>query len=248
MKVHCVYIPDVIVTISLMWLLFEQHRKNALCLYSGCHYVYMPDVTSAAQKAMKVIVSIFRMQFCIYAANHSCLETWENALCANSGCYFVYMPDFIFITKTILKVHCVYIPDVILCICRCYLCIHNIVKVHCDYSPDVILCIYRMPFLLKTNTESVYIPDHILFICRMTRFPHTNRNARALCLYSGCYSCYMHDVISASTNPWKCIVFIFQMQFCLYTGWYLTFEMAMEMHWIYFPEWIMSICRMSLLH
>ena len=46
MEIHCVYIPDVILVTCRMLCFCEKkhkHHEIALCLYSECHYVYMPD-------------------------------------------------------------------------------------------------------------------------------------------------------------------------------------------------------------
>ena len=46
-KVHCVYMPDAILSICRMVVLFKQEGSDsALCLDAGCHSVYMPDVIS----------------------------------------------------------------------------------------------------------------------------------------------------------------------------------------------------------
>ena len=50
MKVHCVYIPDVTLSICRMSLLLKQINESALCLNSGCCFVYMPDVRLAKNK------------------------------------------------------------------------------------------------------------------------------------------------------------------------------------------------------
>ena len=70
----------------------------------------------------------------------------------------------------------------------------NVVKVHCVYIPDAILSICRMSLLLtKMKVHCVYMPDAILSICRMSRLLCTICES-ALCLYSGCHSVYMPNV------------------------------------------------------
>ena len=69
MKVHCVYIPDATLSICRMSLLLKQNNEHALCLYSGCHFEYMPDATFDLSELVKghwdyipdVILSICRM-------------------------------------------------------------------------------------------------------------------------------------------------------------------------------------------
>ena len=120
MKVHCVYIPDVILSICRMSLLLWKYNESALSLSSGCHFVYIyagchfcfnktlkvncvyiPDailfiflMSLLVQTQWKCIVSIFRMSYCVFA-----------------GCHFCF-------ANKAVKVHCVYIPDVTLSICR----------------------------------------------------------------------------------------------------------------------------------
>ena len=47
MKVHGVYIPDAISSILRMSLLIQNGSESELCVYSGCHFVYVADVTFA---------------------------------------------------------------------------------------------------------------------------------------------------------------------------------------------------------
>ena len=91
MKVHCVYIPEIIVSIFQMSHLFQNDSE------SDC--VHIPDA----------MMSIFRMSLL--------LEKHENALCLYSGSNAVYIPDVNSVKKT-MRVHGVYIPDAISSIFR----------------------------------------------------------------------------------------------------------------------------------
>ena len=72
-KVYCVYMPDASLSICRMSCVFEQDRESAMCLYAGCHSVYMPDVT-LVNKSWKCIVSICRMSFCLYSGCLCCIN------------------------------------------------------------------------------------------------------------------------------------------------------------------------------
>ena len=87
------------------------------------------------------------------------------AFCLYAGCLFCF--------NNAVTMHCVYMPDAILVICRMSLLLNNAVKVHC-----------------------VYMPDAILSICRMSLLFNKNRQCE-LCLYVGCHSVYMPDVVCA---------------------------------------------------
>ena len=118
-----------------------KNKESALCLYSGCHCVYMPDVTLAKTNAMK-----------LHCAHLSDVTV---SICRKSR----------LLNKT-TEVHCVYIRDAILSICRMSLVLNKTVEVHCVYIPDVIrldagchfsltnkqwkciVSIFRMPFCL----------------------------------------------------------------------------------------------------
>ena len=101
MKVHCVYIPDVILSICRMSLLLTKTNESALCLYAGCLFVYMPDAIFALNINVKVhcvyipdvILSICWMSFWLARGS-------ESALCLHAGCHSVYMPDVTFDFKT----------------------------------------------------------------------------------------------------------------------------------------------------
>ena len=104
---HCVYILNVILSICRMSLLLKHESDKSLCLYSECHYLYMPDVILYIQESSEsecvyipdVILSICRMSL---------------------------------LFKKAVEVHCVYIPDVTVSIyAGCYSCLTKVVKVHC---------------------------------------------------------------------------------------------------------------------
>ena len=83
--------PDVTFTLE------QKGSESALCLYSGCHSVYVPDVILVSKKNVKVhcvyipdaILSIFRMSLLLNKSR-------ESALCLYSGCHSAYMPDIVF--------------------------------------------------------------------------------------------------------------------------------------------------------
>ena len=107
------------------------------------------------------------------------------------------MPDVTFACTKTMKVHCVYIPDVIVSIFPdVTLDSTTNVKVHCDHFPNAILSIFLMLLFLQKALEvhCVYIPDVILPICRMP-FMFQKGSKRALSLYSGCRSLYIPVVI-----------------------------------------------------
>ena len=81
------------------------------------------------------------------------------------------MLDVTLVSKKAADVHCVYIPDAILSICRMLLLLTNAVKVHCVYMPDASLFTCQMSCSLNKCIES------------------------ALCLYAGYHSVYMPDVL-----------------------------------------------------
>ena len=146
MQVHCVYIPDVILTICRMsLLLLNNNIESALCLYAGCHSFYMPDVTFAL-KTIKLL--------CVYVSD-----------------IVLSMCRMLLLFKNTMRMHCVYIPDVILFICRMTLLLQkNRMKVIVSIF-RMPFCLYAgCPFCL-TNTLKVlcvYIPDALLSICRMS--------------------------------------------------------------------------------
>ena len=45
MKMHCVYIPEDMLSIFRMSLPSKKNNESAWCLYSGCHFFYIADVT-----------------------------------------------------------------------------------------------------------------------------------------------------------------------------------------------------------
>ena len=73
-------------------------------------------------------------------------------------------------------------------------------KVHCVYIPDVILSKFRMSLLFQKDSESdcVHIPDAMMSIFRMSLLLEQHENA--LCLYSANNVVYIPDVISAKTK------------------------------------------------
>ena len=58
MKVHCVYIPDAILSVLRMSLLNQTRNESALCLYSGRKFCF--DKTTG-----KCIVSLSGCIFCL---------------------------------------------------------------------------------------------------------------------------------------------------------------------------------------
>ena len=95
---HCVYFPDAILSICRMLLLLYKGHESGLCLYAGCHFVYMPDVVFAFKtKSVKVhcvyIPDVIRYMPDVTFGNQ---KGSESALCLYSGCHVVYMPDVTF--------------------------------------------------------------------------------------------------------------------------------------------------------
>ena len=84
MKVHGVYIPDAISSILRMSLLIQNGSESELCVYSGCHFVYVADVTSASTKTMNV--------HCFYIpdANFALTKQQESECCLYPDASFVY--------------------------------------------------------------------------------------------------------------------------------------------------------------
>ena len=118
MKGHCVYIPDAILFICRISLLIKHGCESALCLYSGCHCVYMPDVNFVEQSN-------------------------ESASCQYSD-VILFICRMAFLFQKALKAHCVYFPDAILCRCRMQLLIKSNESAsslyfgfHFVYMPDV---------------------------------------------------------------------------------------------------------------
>ena len=70
----------------------KQRSESALCIYSGCHCVYVPDVTLASNKN---IYCVYIPDAILFICRMSRLlnKSRERALCVYSGCHFVYMPD-----------------------------------------------------------------------------------------------------------------------------------------------------------
>ena len=116
-----------------------------MCLYSGCHSVFVPDITFGLKRKWKVIVYIFQMPFWIYAGCPFCKKRqWKcivfifrRQLCLYAGCNFCYD------TKA-MKVHCVYIPDVIVSICRMTLLLEQ-------KHRKCIVYVFRMPLCLYSG-------------------------------------------------------------------------------------------------
>ena len=79
------------------------------------------------------------------------------------------MTNVTFALQEKVEVHCVYMPDAILTICRMSLLFQKIMKVHCVYMPDAIQSICRMLLVLTQKTMKVHCVD-------------------------GCHSVYMLDV------------------------------------------------------
>ena len=176
-----------------MWPLLTKGSGSALCLYSGCYSVYMPDVIFLLKRQWKCIVSIFRMSFCLYAGCQVCFNKRRgSALCLYSGCHFVYMPVSLLFETSLWK--CIVLIFRMSCYlyAGCHFCFKTI-KVHCVYIPDAILSICRMSLLLKQKPWKI-----IVSICRMS-----------FCLYAGCHFCiqktmkmhcvYIPDAISSNT-------------------------------------------------
>ena len=66
-------------------------------------------------------------------------------------------------------------------------------KVHCVYMPDAIMFICRMLVLLNKLLDSalfLYAGFHSVYMPDVTGSQQKNR-ASALCLYAGCHSVYM---------------------------------------------------------
>ena len=166
MKVHCVYIPDVTVSICRMFFLFPKCTESILCLYSGCHSVCMPDVIFGWKRLRKCIVSIFRMPFCLYAGCNGCFEKrpwrcivfiFRMPFCLYSGCHFCFQ----------MKWKCiVYIPDPFCLYAGCPFCLKQWKCIVSIFRMS--LCLYsgcHFCFKRAVNVHCVYIPTAILFIC-----------------------------------------------------------------------------------
>ena len=103
----------------------------SLCLYAGCHFVLKN------KKAMNVHCD-YIPDAILFICRMSSLRTKGNecALCLYSGCHSVYMPDVTFALTNTVQVHCVYMPDNILSVCRMSLSSNKSLKVHCVYMPE----------------------------------------------------------------------------------------------------------------
>ena len=201
----------------------QDDSESALCLYSWCNFVYIPDVTSDSKRKRKCIVSIFRMPFCLY-----------------SGCHFCFKH------KNYKTKHCVYIPDANLSIFRMSRLLKHVIKMHCVYIPDAILSTLWMSLLLWKDNENalclysgchfVYIPD-VTFVSK--------RQWKWLCLYSGCYDVYIPDVTSAWKN--ENALCLYSGRYAVYIPDVTSVtKKSMKVHGVYIPDAISSILRMSL--
>ena len=81
MKVHGAYIPDAISSIFRMSLFIQNGSESALCVYSGCNFLYVADVFFALKK-----------MHCVYIpdANFASTKQQENACCLYPDAPFVY--------------------------------------------------------------------------------------------------------------------------------------------------------------
>ena len=114
-RVHCVDVPDAILSIFRMSLLAFKSRESASCLHSGCNSAYIPDVDfdweyngNASVYITDAILFMSWMSFCVYSGCHCfivrmsfCLYSgcrfylkihWESS-CLYPGRHFVFIPD-----------------------------------------------------------------------------------------------------------------------------------------------------------
>ena len=148
-----------------------------------------------------------------------------------------------------IEVHCVYIPNGIPSIVRTSLllqqkrwkCIVSIFRMASCLHSGCHLCLkkHRKCIVLYSGCHFVYIPD---VSCG------SKQKVKVHCVYiPDAIFVYIPDVTFDSKRKWKCIVSIFRIQFCLYSGCHFFWNKTMKVHGAYIPDAISSIFRVSLL-